>query len=274
MPFINLEQYGTVTGYIQSVSHPDFPSRLLDPLPRPILQHGETCKLYALSTVMQWLHGKYPDAIQLPPPARKQDNTFWSERLYGRNSLRRQAKENFGSRVGEIYDHRTLAELAKRNGFDNVRIINSANADYLLHLLDEIDKGNAPIVFYDVSTDGEGVPILGNSEREHAAVVAGYYVNQKGSLDLILLQWGQYYSVCAGDLLRSANQLNENRQPEQFYKSKSGWHVAEPLLVAAYSLLCKTATGKAPVSTADANFRNKIIVLDPPSPALTAAPRV
>ncbi len=121
MPWIDLDKYESVANYIKEHLHADASMQLLDPLPKAIRQHGQTCKIYALSVVMAWLHSKYADILPPPPPARKCDQIL-PESFIGR-SLRKQAKEDFGSEVGEIYDYRTLLALAKQNGFTNARAI-------------------------------------------------------------------------------------------------------------------------------------------------------
>ncbi len=146
--------------------------------------------------------------------------------------------------------------------------LESKHAEYVTNIKNEIDRGNAPIIFYDVSEDGRGMPVKVKSQREHAAVLAGYFTHARNNeLYFIMLQWGEYYAVNARKLAASANQLSIPRTPEYFYKQSGDWEEGSYLYVLLTSCFYKT---RAAYGTGDneANFRNKIIILDAPEPTL------
>lgn len=272
MAKIDLFQCGSIEAFIQWRMKTGSSWKLLDPLPKPVIQHGQTCKLYALSVAMGWQYTKCKGAIPIPPPARKRDISYgYNPKIFQQQpqsqqqqqeksvaSLRKQAKEKYGSKVGEVYDHRTLLALAKENGFGQSRVIASNADEYVSHLKTEIDRNNAPVVFFDVSSQGE--PIDVNSEREHGAVLGGYYVEKNDQLNFILLQWGEYFHVNASELLKSAGQLSLSRKPEIFSKLWGDWSNS-PLgtLIASPEDIRKA---NPPVSE-EGTFRYKILIVAP-----------
>lgn len=217
MPFIGSSP-DSVKTYFEQNKSTEAISKLLEPLPKPILQHDHTCKLVAMSVVMEWLYMQHSDVLPVPPPTRSRDRQVQGK------SLRKEAKAH-GSEIGEIYDHQVLLQLAQKHGYETSHIVNVANGksnDYINNLKCEIDNNNAPIVFFDVDPR-TGEPIYLHSQREHAAVIGGYFTNIQGKTCFILLQWNGYYCVHAEQLQASANQLADNRAPETFFKIDKLW---------------------------------------------------
>jgi hypothetical protein len=248
---------GSVSEYIKVNSDTAEQSRLLDPLPISLVQHGQTCKIYSLSTVMNWHFMNGTD--KLPPPARKRDRGTLGD------SLRKQAK-NLGSQIGEIYDYRILLELARNNGFFNSEFIDCSTDTYLQQIKNQIDLGNPVITFYDAN-NVTGDPLQLNSQREHSTVIAGYFTNLEGRLCFIALQWGAYYYLDAFTLMASANQLADEREPETFYKISKDWRQKGDRrdnddglnLAISTKSYSRMVVGKKPELAS--SFRNKILVI-------------
>lgn len=233
------------------------PHYSVHPLPDVREQRGHTCKLYALSTVMDWLYKKSPQQGKLPPPARKRDTKATT-------SVRELAKKSSHSQVGEIYSPHYLEDLAKRYGFDSTRIVDTSHEDYIGTLKRCLDQGHAPIVFFDVDMT-TGRPIKVASRQEHAAVAVGYFYNIESVLYFSLLHWGKPWVVSAQELAESANNLSRDREPETFYKIDGLWRqigdrsdihdeVRRSVDAGKYS---KRALGKKSNDT----FRNKLVVV-------------
>ncbi|CAM2962678.1 Uncharacterised protein [Legionella steigerwaltii] len=179
----------------------------------PQTQRGQICKLNALSMVLNSLSNAYGMPTPLPIRKNKGEHSF---------SLRQLAKEKYGSQVGEVYSAKTLASIAEDNGYDNYTIYTEENMKYYVNrIVTSISKGEAPIIFYDV--DKEGEPAQLSSNREHALVVAGYFINKNQEQCFIVCQWGKFYWVKAEDAFISTNQLSSCRTPENFYKYDQGW---------------------------------------------------
>lgn len=264
MPVIDLLSVGSIDHFIEQNKLANSSHILLSPLPKPIDQKGHTCKLYALSMVMDWLYIK--DGISeedMPPPARK------SDRKTKEKSLRKEAKE-YGSKVGEIYNHNILLQLAKNHGYTDSCIYDCNSNNYQEVIKQELTSGNAPIIFFDVNT-ATGDPINAESLREHAAVVIGYYTNKQNELCFITTQWGKYYSFSANQLMTSAQQLAQIRTPETFYKINKVWRqqgdrldqdhgVAHAIINNLYS---KQVIAQQ-TNDATGSFKNKILVVKSP----------
>ncbi|KTC91249.1 hypothetical protein [Fluoribacter dumoffii] len=179
----------------------------------PQTQRGQVCKLNALSVVLNSLH-QFRDMPQ-PLPIRKNKGQYT-------DSLRKHAKEDYGSQVGEIYSASTLAALAADNGFINSSIYTENQFEhYVERIISAINKDEAPIIFYDIDPAGE--PAYFSSNREHAVVVAGYFISKERELCFIISQWGKYYWAKAENVFSSTSQLLTSRTPEKFFKYESGW---------------------------------------------------
>ena len=193
-------------GYLYKLLHP-----VVDAQP----QRGQICNLNALSTVLNWLSRAY--AMPKPFKLRKEQDPAISY------SLRQLAKEKYNSKVGEIYSAKTLTALAYDNGYENSTIFTlDSKDDYLAKIISLINAGEAPIIFYDVDLDGN--PTKMRSNREHAAVVVGYFISKFNELGLIITQWGSYYWVKGEDVFESTNQLSTCRMPEHFYRYNNDWY--------------------------------------------------
>ncbi|MDP1601740.1 MAG: ATP-binding protein [Legionella sp.] len=188
----------------------------LNPPPAPVIQRGECCKLYAVHSVMQWLYKTDPSHPE-PPLTRKKDSEFGNRKA----SLRSQAKHSFHSQVGEIYDSNQLLELTKENGFDRSVLLDKPEK-YATCIVQTIDQGFAPVVFFDLDFDTWG-PGLYNSKHEHAAVILGYYYDKQDELCFVSTYWNSYFYFKAEALTSSTAQLALERIPETFYKVNGSW---------------------------------------------------
>ncbi len=213
-------------------------------------QQGPCCKLYALSYAIQILS-------HTCLPARKRDTN-------SRDSLRALAKREKFSEVGEIYDPNYLVALANQRGFSSTKIIETNSDSYIEKLKRSLDKGHAPIIFFDV--DSTGKPILAKSRNEHAAVCIGYFFSLQSELYFTIMHWGKPWVVKASELRDSADNLAEEREQETFYKVASSWRSLDDRQNRAQHDLDRSITDKtySKVVTpqrAKATFRNKFIVI-------------
>ena len=108
-------------------------------------QHGQTCKLNALSTAINAMSTRL--GLSKPLPVRGHSRTT--------SSIRQLAKAKYHSVVGEIYSPIPLRSIAINLGYPNSTIhgIRSFD-DYSQVMIAAVNKGEAPIVFFDVSDDG------------------------------------------------------------------------------------------------------------------------
>lgn len=230
------------------------PKNILKHLPDMPEQQGQTCKLYALGAVMNWLYSKH--AV---PPARK------SDRQGAQDSLRALAKREGYTQVGEIYSPEHLVAIAKRHGFASTKVVESTQDSYIETLKQQIDKKRAPIVFFDVDPE-TAKPILAESKQEHAAVCVGYFFSLQNELFFTLLHWAKPWVVSAKELAASANNLSQNREPETFYKVDGFWRAfndrndsqrGDLKRIVESKSYEKAVSGKKSADT----FRNKLIVI-------------
>jgi len=178
----------------------------------PQKQRGQTCKLYALSTAINAMSIK----LQLPKPLNVRGHSS------GESSIRKIAKERYGSVVGEVYSPVTLRFLAKDLGYSKTSIYSPRTFDDYNHtIITSLSILETPIVFFDVCNQGE--PIQANGEREHAVVICGYFYNLQKELCYLFTQWGEFYWANSIDIFRSSIQLQEHRTPESFYKFSGEW---------------------------------------------------
>ncbi len=261
MPIIDINFFGSIDKFIENSKQANSPSILLTPLPKPIEQRGHTCKLYALSMVMEWLFIRDNQSIAtMPPPARK------SDRKTIEKSLRKEVK-SLGSKVGEVYDHRILLQLAKNYGYQDSCVYDCNGDKYNEVLKQELAAGNAPIIFFDVNKNN-GHPDMANSLNEHAAVVIGYFTDKLNELCYIIMQWGKYYCVHANDTIMSTNQLVEIREPETFVKIGKDWRqvgdrfdIDNQVNNAVRNDLYKKMVFSNKSESALGTFKNKILVI-------------
>lgn len=194
---------------------------------RPQKQHGLTCQINALSMAMQWLHQTYQTAK--PFPVRKQfyanDDKSNPDRK-NQLSLRNIAKK-CGSAIGEMYHMEKLREIAQRNGYSHVDIVDATDPkngeinpnQYLSTLIKAIKNGEAPIVFY--NSDIHGDPFHEKSNTcEHAAIIIGYFMHQNENIGLCFFAMQSYvYSwIPAKNLIASTNALSTKREPATYYE--------------------------------------------------------
>ncbi|WP_133137618.1 hypothetical protein [Legionella rowbothamii] len=201
--FLETEVIRTNTGYQYQLGLPIIPQ----------VQHGQVCKLNALSVVLNSLN-KFR-GMPVPLPIRKNDGEY-------SYSLRQLAKEKYGSQVGEIYSAKTLAAIAADNGYYKSTIYTEEQFDnYVDRIISAINASEAPIIFFDVNNEGD--PTYLASNREHAVVVAGYFTSNESQLCFIVSQWGKYHWIKAEDVFVSTSQLSSSRPPETFFKYEAGW---------------------------------------------------
>lgn len=225
----------------------------LNPPPKPILQRGECCKIYAARTVMQWLYETDPAHLQ-PPLVRKGDSHYYQQAL----SLRAQAKKNFGSKVGEMYNSQDLVNLAHKNGYDTSHLVEDED-HYIQSIMDCLHQGNAVIVFFDLDYLTWG-PGLYQSKHEHAAVVFGYYHDKDNQLYFVSTYWNHYFYFKADALKKSAAQLALRRIPENFYKMNGEWYSDQGRHQLNH--LNKLPFRKGEINTSiSGTFRNKILII-------------
>lgn len=194
-------------------------THILYPLPDVVEQQGPTCKLYALSAVMNWIYQQNPVGMQ-PPPARKRDRIIDGKKA--NDSVRQRARKNKKSEAGEVYNPEFLVEIAKSYGFNSACVVKADRKSYIDILKENINAGRAPIVFFDVDMN-TGNPIKLGSKQEHAAVCIGYFHNLKGETFFTLLHWGKPWVVNAEELADSANQLSLDREAATFCKIDGMW---------------------------------------------------
>jgi hypothetical protein len=178
----------------------------------PQRQKGQICKLNALSTVLNSLSAldeRYPK----PLPIRKNGGQY----AY---SIRQHAKEHYGSQVGEVYSATTLKALAEENGY-RCSVFTGGFNSYTDIIRQAIDRGEAPIIFYDINDEGDPAELDGN--REHAVVVVGYFNHDMEGACFILSQNGGFYWARVNSILLSTIQLSSCRAPEAFFKYDQGW---------------------------------------------------
>lgn len=127
--FLETEVIRTNTGYQYQLGLPIIPQ----------VQHGQVCKLNALSVVLNSLN-KFR-GMPVPLPIRKNDGEY-------SYSLRQLAKEKYGSQVGEIYSAKTLAAIAADNGYYKSTIYTEEQFDnYVDRIISAINASEAPIIF-------------------------------------------------------------------------------------------------------------------------------
>lgn len=237
--------------------------RGVEPLPEPLTQHGHTCKIYALSLCMTWLYKKSLPRYPQPLAARKRDLT-----VKPLTSLRSLAKK-MGSKVGEIYSIHTLVQLAQSQGFSNTHILKSSPENYIKDICACIDQGKAPIIFFDVNKV-TGLPTEEASKNEHAALITGYFEDIHKELFFHVSHWGKFWIFNAAELMRSADNLLEDRTPETFYKVDRAWRAPGDRLdhqtcdlqaAIASKRYTKMFTPPMP-ATQEGHFRNKILVVE------------
>lgn len=179
----------------------------------PLEQRGQVCKLVAIQVVQEYLFKKGLHT-QAPLPVNKNHNPLFH------SSLRKKAKLETNSKVGEIYGAAQIKKVSEYNGF-NTRSYQLFNEiDYLDFLLYVLDNKHPIITYFDVSMAFEsnpGEPVIRQGSFEHAAVIAGYYY-EHDQLQLIALQWGKYYNFSASALFASTAQLSAYKEPEHYQK--------------------------------------------------------
>lgn len=229
--------------------------KVLNPMVDAQPQRGQICKLNALNTVLNWLNRTH--GMPKPLKIRKDKDPAIT------SSLRQLAKEKYGSKVGEVYSAKTLIAIALDNGYDNSTIFTLNNKDsYLAKIVSLINAGEAPIIFYDIDVPGE--PTQLDSNREHATVVVGYFINKQNELGFIVTQWGNYYWANAGDIFESTNQLSSLRTPEYFYRCNRDWHDGYSLINYHASLLQQPIQEQRVANALpldDGGLKNKIVVI-------------
>lgn len=219
------------------------PKKIITSLPEPLEQKGPTCKLCALSMVITWLSQKNSPTVK---------------------SIRSLAKQKGFTKVGEIYSPSSLVSLACEYGFNKTVVID-ASKNYAETLKEHIDRGDAPLVFFDVDTSN-GKPIKAHSEFEHSAVCMGYFYNLENELFFTLLHWGKPWVVSAKDLSESAGNLSIDRPPETFYKVKGSWRQLNDRSDRqnhdlGNAIASRKFTKKVISNKSNDTFRNKLIVL-------------
>ena len=187
------------------------PAHAIVPQAVPIEQSGSTCKLVALRVAAQQCAAR--TGRLAPPPVLQRDQAARDPR----GSLRAQAKQRYGSRVGEMFRAEDLVELAKDNGFDRSRVIECDAASYLPTLKALINANVAPVVFYAVDTSTEQ-PIMHNGWNEHAATVTAYSQTREGFTDFMMVHWGDFIPAAAEALAESTASLPRERSGEVYMK--------------------------------------------------------
>ena len=240
--------------------------RMLEPAPLALKQRGQTCKLNALSMVLNWLH-QPANKIKPWPVLKNKSSADANER--SDYSLRKLAKK-YNSQVGEIYSIKTLAAIAHDCGYADTAVIDVDDKNYVNTVINLINENKAPIVFFDVNFDYE--PDNLQSAREHAAVTIGYFRHKtEGKMCFILAQWGNYFWEKADAIAESANQLSTCREPETFYKYGNIWYEQAALMKKNPELFVQPAdkTRKAlPLPETDGGLKSKIFVVNKPSNSL------
>lgn len=249
--FLLTEVRHTYSGYAIRMGIPVIPQK----------QRGQICKLNALSVVLNSLHHTYGE-VQPFPIRKDKEPLNWM-------SIRQLAKTYYGSKVGEVYSAKILAAIAADCGFKEVTISHAVYFDdYVKMVTSTIEAGELPILFYDIDENGE--PAKMNSFREHATVVAGYFINKNAELCFIVSQWGKFYWAKAEDIFDSASQLSPCRKPEVFYKYGAEWYCMNDMKYYPPELFAKPPSERRAASAlpeVDGGLKNKIVIVRKPRPA-------
>ncbi len=182
---------------------------------KPQVQHGQVCKLIAGLMVQEYLVAhKYHS--RKPLPLHKDHHRFDF-------SLRQRAKQEIGSKVGEVYGAQQIKKSFDYNDFKTRSFYITEKEDYKNFIINAIQQKQPVITYYDVhprlgEKTRQGKPGKFDGNSEHAAVIAGYYFHRQKMM-LIIVQWNKFYEISSDDLYESTSQLKKIRLPEKFYKS-------------------------------------------------------
>ncbi|HRD71307.1 MAG TPA: hypothetical protein PK657_14335 [Legionella sp.] len=180
---------------------------------KPLEQVGQVCKLVAIQLVQEYLF-KQGFHTEPPLPVRKDHNPLLQF------SLRKRAKLEVDSKVGEIYGPGQIKKVSEYNGFTTQSYQMHNEEDYINFLIHSLERKHPVITYFDVTMgfeSGAGEPVNRQGSFEHAAVIAGFYYEQE-QLQLIALQWGHFYTFSAKNLYASTEQLSALKNPEHFQK--------------------------------------------------------
>lgn len=189
--------------------------RLINPL--PILseknQRGETCKLFALSCLMDHVMAK-PNPPKSRPP-------LYKNRLFTAPSLRKIAKDYTGSQVGEMYSVEALQTVAEESGFSLEAVQLTTVRAYIAYLKSLVEINKCAAVIFNVGIEGEDInfPTV-NAEKynEHSVMVLGYGIDRDDKTYFIIYSWGCCWLYDAEKLAHSALSLLDNCPVENFVK--------------------------------------------------------
>jgi hypothetical protein len=226
---------------------------LVKPIPEKKPQTGPTCGLYALSIVIRFWHnllvqkGVKP-SFQEPAPRGAVDRPSVKEQLNreiekaGGKVPKNPAKftgvqmpahdllqiaETLGSRVGEVLDAESLADVARHAKLEAWVVRWSKPAEMFPVVRHHIDQNVPLIVCYDVIPDRgatQGDPGLTKGEHAHWAVIFGY-VDKAPRKVLATHGWGAYYEWNADDLAASNAQIDEFAQGGIWHRAREGGKV-------------------------------------------------
>ncbi|MCX7120604.1 MAG: hypothetical protein NTZ67_02330 [Gammaproteobacteria bacterium] len=204
--------------------YPEF--RRISPLPAlsDTEQHGETCKLFALSCLMDHHIQKQTASLNVDSAAHANPKPFLHKNKREGHSLRAIAKKHTGSTVGEMYSIDALKKTAEIAGFSMTAHVATNEDDYIAHLKQLIDQNKAAEVIFNVNTKGNdvGMPCVNTeSYNEHAATILGYIKDKGGNTQFIAYHWGQCWVFDGKLLAQSALSLQESSPVETFAKTKN-----------------------------------------------------
>ncbi|MDP1573539.1 MAG: hypothetical protein Q8L78_01195 [Coxiellaceae bacterium] len=192
-------------------------------------QRGETCKLFALSGLMDY-------DIAMNASSKERVPLYKRHRLFHKHktSLRQIAKERTGSVVGEMYSVEALQKTAETAGFSLSACSFDNQEAYINSILGLLNKNIPAMVIFDVN-QYTGLPnVTQNSQKiEHAGIVVGSTI-QSGRRYFQVRHWGKIYDFDAELLARSALSLQDERTPEQFIKIKSTYSAASKWSILSY----------------------------------------
>jgi hypothetical protein len=214
--------------------------KLLPNIPALSKQHGVTCKITAITSVLNY-HYQQKNIEKKPLPIIK-------EKCATGVACALDAAKLAGSEVGQLYNEKMTRDLiqelgkatkdvdvfnanvvfkrfkAKKKSLPDIKQQNPQQ-QYIQCIKDIIDEGiTPPILFFDVDRRHarNGLPNPdGTGFHEHDAIVIGY-IKKHNELLFILGHWEKYFIVNANELALSANNLKDGQQPTRYYYKISG----------------------------------------------------
>jgi hypothetical protein len=165
-------------------------------------QVGGTCGIYALDAAFQ-IKGK----IVAPPRKKEWRSGYWqSESIPTGPSIRRKAKEDGFSLIGEISGARDLMALAASLGVKvDTAEFNSPDSLWTL-VRTAIDRGSS--VAFPYASDDTGAPAISKGAA-HWCLLFGYSVDAFGNRSIFSTTYGKYHVLRPFELFKGNQSLQD-----------------------------------------------------------------